>query len=163
MEGTDFEAVYREYYQDVFRFLDSLCRDELLAEELAQETFFRALRAYPGFRGECSVRVWLCQIAKNLYFSHCRKEKRLRPILPEAPGTGEDPAGWLAGKEREAQLRQLIDTLPEPYREVFLLRVLGELPFSELGRLFQKTEGWARVTYHRAKQRLAERMKGELP
>ena len=163
MERADLEAVYREYYRDVFRFLHALCRDGSLAEELAQETFFRALKACQSFRGECSVRVWLCQIAKNLDFSHCRREKRLRPILPEAPGAGGDPANWLDGKEREAQLRRLIDALPEPYREVFLLRVLGELPFSELGRLFRKTEGWARVTYHRAKQKLAEQMKGELP
>lgn len=77
---TDFEEVYAVYFDDVYRYLLSLSGSESVAEELTSETFFRAMDALGRFRGECSVRVWLCQIAKNLYYSHLRREKRLVPL-----------------------------------------------------------------------------------
>lgn len=55
----DFEEVYRDYLEDVYRFSLALCRDPVLAEELTQETFFRALEHIGQFRGECTLRVWL--------------------------------------------------------------------------------------------------------
>lgn len=74
---VDFEAAFRAYYDDVFRFLRGLSASETLAEELTQETFFRAFRSINEYRGESDLRVWLCSIARNLYYSHCRKEKHL--------------------------------------------------------------------------------------
>ena len=62
---TNFEEVYAVYFDDVYRYLLSLSGSESTAEELTSETFFRAMDALDRFRGECSVRVWLCQIAKN--------------------------------------------------------------------------------------------------
>ena len=74
----DFEAVYREHFADVYRYVLALSRDEAVAEEITQETFFRALSSIEEFRGECQLRVWLCQIARNRYLSHCREGKRCR-------------------------------------------------------------------------------------
>lgn len=61
----EFEKIYSEYYDSVYRYLLALCRDEAWAEEITQEAFFKALKNIGSFRGECKLSVWLCQIAKN--------------------------------------------------------------------------------------------------
>lgn len=126
----NFEEVYAVYFDDVYRYLLSLSGSESTAEELTSETFFRAMDALDRFRGECSVRVWLCQIAKNLYYSQLRREA--------------------------ARIQELLHALREPYKEVFMWRVYGEKSFRDIGALFGKTENWACVTYHRAKRMIRE-------
>ena len=153
----EFEAVYETYYKPVYRFLLSLGRDAGLAEELTEETFFRAFEKLNTFRGECKLEVWLFQIAKNLYFSHRRRERR---GLPQAPVEGESLVERLSRKETAAELHRALHRLAEPYKEVFTLRVFGELPYAEIAALFQKSESWARVVYHRAKNRLLMSLEG---
>ena len=119
----DFEEVYRDYLEDVYRFSLALCRDPVLAEELTQETFFRALEHIGQFRGECTLRVWLCQIAKHAWLTHCRRQRRREP---EPELREEGPEERLAQKETAMEVHQVLHSLPEPYREVFALRVLGE-------------------------------------
>ena len=92
----DFEEVYRDYLEDVYRFSLALCRDPVLAEELTQETFFRALEHIGQFRGECTLRVWLCQIAKHAWLTHCRRQRRREP---EPELREEGPEERLAAKE----------------------------------------------------------------
>ena len=150
----DFEAVYREYFPAVYRYLLSLCGEDTLEEELAQETFFRALRRIGGFRGDCSLRVWLCQIAKNLYYSHRRREARRPEPVPEPSAEGPEPQILRQEAAREAY--RAVHRLEEPYKEVFLLRQFAGLPFREIAELFGKTESWARVTYHRARMKCRE-------
>ena len=77
-KGMDFTRLYQEHFQDVYRFLLALSRDEAIAEEMTQETFCKAFQHIDGFRGQCKLKVWLCQIAKNTYFSYTQKEKRRR-------------------------------------------------------------------------------------
>ena len=72
----DFGRIYEEYFRELQRYLLSLCRDSRIAEELTQETFFRALEHIGQFRGECTLRVWLCQIAKHAWLTHCRRQRR---------------------------------------------------------------------------------------
>ena len=156
---TDFQEVYRRYFQDVYRYALSLSRSEALAEEITQETFFKALEAMDGFDGRCSVYVWLCQIAKNTYISHCRRERRFdREAEPPAEDGGLEEE--LLTKETAFAIHRLLHALEEPYKEVFSLRTFGELSFSQIGELFGKTESWARVTYFRARQKLKEAYHG---
>ena len=75
----DFEEIYRTYLQDVYRFLLKLCHDEQTAEELTQETFTRAYASIDSFRGTCKFSVWLCQIAKNTWFSYYERQKKSPP------------------------------------------------------------------------------------
>ena len=140
----DFEEIYRTYFADVYRYVLALSRDVHTAEEVTQETFFRALESIDSFRGECRLRVWLCQIARNQYLSLCRERKH----------RGEPD------REAAARLHRLLHDLPEPYKEVFSLRTFGELPFAQIAELFGKTESWARVTYFRARQKLKEGFDG---
>lgn len=159
---TGFEELYQEYFEAVFRFLRALSADESLAEELTAETFFKAMKAIDRFDGKCDIRVWLCQIAKNSYYTHLKKEKRL-VSLEEAEGLEapeEKLENLLADRELAFQLHQILHELKEPYKEVFSLRVFGELPFKQIGLLFGKSEHWACVTYHRARAKIQDRIGG---
>ena len=154
----DFEAVYRQYFADVYKYALALSRDEQPAEEVTQETFFKALTAIDSFRGDCQLRVWLCQIARNQYLTLCRERKKFTDAEPE-PGDSGIEEGF-ADREDARRLHILLHALPEPYKEVFSLRTFGELPFSQIGELFGKTESWARVTYFRARRKLKEGFDG---
>ena len=154
---TEFEEVYRLYFRDVYRYCLALTRDEQMAEEVTQETFFKALKAIDKFDGKCKVYVWLCQIAKNTYFSMRDKGKR-QEVLPEEPSNGENLEERLLTKESAFEIHRILHSLEEPYKEVFSLRTFGELPFKQIGALFGKTESWARVTYHRARLKIKEEL-----
>lgn len=154
----DFEAVYRQYFADVYQYALALSRDAAIAEEVTQETFFKALTAIDSFRGDCQLRVWLCQIARNQYLSLCRERKKFADSEGE-PGEGGIEEGF-ADADAARRLHVLLHGLPEPYKEVFSLRTFGELPFAQIGELFGKTESWARVTYFRARQKLKEGFDG---
>ncbi len=159
----DFEAVYRAYFEDVFRFLRGLTANESLAEELTQETFFRAMRKIRQYRGESELRVWLCSIARNLYYTHCRKEKHLTgdEIPEDFVAEHDDLTDLIADKALALRIHKLLHTMKEPYKEVFSLRIFGELSFGEIGELFEKNAHWACVTFHRAKTMLQDQMKEE--
>ena len=151
----DFEQVYVSYFNDVYRYLYRLSGDTHIAEEFTAETFFKALRSLDTFRGECDMRVWLCQIAKNLYFNALRKHKK--QISIEDMGIDffvefePHPDMALVDIEEAAQLRALLHEIPDPYKEVFMWRVFAELSYKQIGQVFNKTENWACVTYHRAR------------
>lgn len=157
---ADLQEVYTLYFRDVYRYALSLCRNESVAEEITQETFYKALQNLDSFDGKGKIYVWLCQIAKNTYISLCRKEKHLNPgadtgLLPWN-GSMEER---IFDKEAAFAIHKVLHTLDEPYKEVFSLRTLGELSFKQIAALFGKTEAWARVTYHRAKLKIKEELK----
>ncbi|MBQ8397210.1 MAG: RNA polymerase sigma factor [Clostridia bacterium] len=158
----DFEQIYRTYFHDVYRYIRRLSGSEQLAEEITSETFFRAMQAIDHFRGDCDIRVWLCQIAKNCYVSHCRKLGRVGDLddtawltIPDPDETAEEQ---IIRRDEAAQIRAILHELPEPYREVFMWRVYAELSFAQIGQIFSKSENWACVTYHRARRKIIERM-----
>ena len=154
---TEFEEVYRRYFRDVYRYCLALCRDEQTAEEVTQETFFKALSAIEKFDGRCKLYVWLCQIAKNTYLTMLSKT-RDGSALPEDIPSGESLEERLLTKESAFEIHRILHRLEEPYKEVFSLRTFGELPFKQIGELFGKTESWARVTYHRARLKIKEEL-----
>ena len=153
---TEFEEVYRLYFRDVYRYCLALCRDEQTAEEVTQETFFKALNAIDQFDGRCRLYVWLCQIAKNTYFS-MQSKKRPDELEADIP-SGESLEERFLTKESACEIHRVLHRLDEPYQEVFSLRTFGELPFKQIGELFGKTESWARVTYHRARLKIKEEL-----
>lgn len=153
----DFDEIFSEYFRIVYRYALALCRDVSVAEDVTSETFLKAYKAIDDFKGECELRVWLCQIAKNTYFSLLKKNKY--ETLFDDIELESDCADLLLDittKETSREIHRRLHSLAEPYKEVFSLRVFGELPFAEIAELFGKTENWARVTYHRAKLKLQE-------
>lgn len=155
-----FEEAYRQYFDEVYRFLCKLTGSRALAEELTGETFFKAMRAIDRFRGECELSVWLCQIAKNTYYGYLRKNKRIvsENELAERIETAPDVLEQVLASDAADRAKQQLHALPEPYREVFMWRALMDMSFAEIGVLFGKSANWACVTYHRARKMLLERM-----
>lgn len=153
-----FEQIYAEYFDDVYKYVYSLSRSSTVAEEVTQDTFFKALKSIDSYRGECKLRVWLCQIAKNTYFSSCKNEKRLVSIESVEQEQAGDIEDGFVNQDNSFEIHKALHSLEEPFKEVFSLRIFGELSFQKIGELFGKTEGWARVTYHRAKIKVKENL-----
>lgn len=159
------EALIAEYAA-VYHYALALCKDESAAEEITQETFFRAMKSAGQFHGNSSLYTWLCAIAKNHWLNLCRTGKR-EAVLTDSISTEEcaapSPEEAAIQKDTAMQLHMVLHNLQEPYKEVFSLRVFGQLSFQEIARLFGKTESWARVTYHRARSMIQNRIrKGDL-
>ena len=152
------EKLYEAYYMRVFSYVMTLSGDRSQAEELTQETFFRALSKQSGFRGESDEATWLCAIAKNLFLDEKRRRSRFGELPEETPDTGKSLEQAAADRDSSFRIHMALHALEEPYREVFELRIFGELSFREIGMIFRKAENWARVTDHRAKLKLRERM-----
>ena len=152
------EKLYEAYYMRVFSYVMTLAGDRSQAEEITQETFFRAFSKQSGFRGESDEVTWLCAIAKNLFVDEQRRRSRYGELPEEMPDAEKGLEQAAMDRDSSFRIHMALHALEEPYREVFELRIFGELSFREIGMIFQKTENWARVTYHRAKLKLRERM-----
>ena len=155
----DFEKIYSEYFDTVFQYTRSIWKDEAWAEELTQEAFFKALKNIGTFRGECRLSVWLCQIAKNTFYTEVKRQQRQTDYPLDTIPVTENIEQQLLNKETAFELHRLLHRLDDPYKEVFWMRTFGELSFAEIGSLFGKSESWARVTYHRAKLKIKEGIK----
>lgn len=160
---SDFEEIYQIYFKDVFLFLLGLTQNPGLAEELTEETFFRALETLDSFQKKCDIRVWLCQIAKNLYYSYLRKNNRLESLEQQQENRAFESQvitveEKMLNKTDAIRIHRILHEMQEPYKEVFSLRIFGELSFKQIGSIFGKTENWACVTYHRARYKIQQEM-----
>lgn len=159
---TEFESIYNEYFKDVYLFLLGISGDEQIAEEITEETFFKALKAIHRFRGECDIRVWLCQIAKNEFYMYLRRIKQYDVAdfseLEIEEKSFVNIEQQLIDSEMSLKIHKVLHELPEPYKEVFQLRVFGELSFDKIGEIFGKSANWACVTFHRARQKIQKEL-----
>lgn len=154
-----FEKIYRTYFKDVFLYLRSISLNDDIADELTAETFFKAMQSLDSFRGTCDIRVWLCQIAKNSYLSYLRKKKRIVDIEAAKEIVEEvDFVQSLSDEKDAMKIHQIIHNLDEPYKEIISLRIFGELSFKQIAKIFNKSENWACVTYHRACMKIKKKM-----
>lgn len=159
---NEFEKIRQDYSSIIYRFLLSICRNEDLAEELTSETFYQAYLHIDKFKGECKLETWLCQIAKNALYQETKRARRTVPWEQiKMPETSEDILEKLSNKEQALKIHRNLHHLSDPYKEVFMLRVFGELRFKEIANIFGKSESWAKVTFYRAKDKLIELMEGE--
>ena len=151
----DFEDVYNKYSKEVFTFCLSLCGSHATAEDITSETFLKAIKASSSFKGQCSTKVWLFQIAKNTYYDYLRKNSKLTE-LPDDVQCDNDFLFELLDKDEALRIHKRLHKLSAPYKEVFMLRIFAELSFANIGEVFSKSESWARVTFHRARLKLKE-------
>lgn len=158
---NDFDKLCKRCGPIVYRYLLSLCCNEALADELTSETFYQAFLHIGQFRGECKIETWLCTIAKNTYFKEQKRNRKSSPIdtLKEVADT-ENIIDRFHDKEQAMVILKSLHNLDEPYKEVFTLRVMGDLKFKEIAEIFGKTESWAKVTFYRAKAKLVEATEG---
>lgn len=159
---TEFENIYRTYFNDVFLYIRRLSGNENIAEEITSETFYKAMRSIDSFRGDCDIRVWLCQIAKNCYYTYLKKAGQIDSIedieLLNISAQDETVEEQLSRQDEAMQIQKILHDVPDPYKEVFMWRVFAELSYKQIGQLFGKSENWACVTYHRARNMIKERL-----
>ena len=160
MEADSFDQIYQAYFDPVYRYVLSLSEDPHIAEEITQETFFKAMQSLDRFQGKSSLKTWLCTIARNRLISEQRK-KKVQPIDDDALSRADPSAGpeeSIMRQDESMRIHRLLHHLDEPYREVFTLRTLGQLSFRDIGELFGKSDNWACVIYHRARAKMKEKM-----
>lgn len=153
----DFEKLYNAFYMQVYSYLMTLSGNPHTAEEITQEVFFKAMKTKHLYRSSSGELTWLCAIAKNTYIDECRKQARFQNADRELTDD-RNMEKLLEDEGATLQIHRILHKLEEPYKEVFQLRVFGELSFRKIGQIFDKTEAWARVTYHRARLKIKERM-----
>lgn len=157
----DFESIYSLYYKEVYSYLVSVTLDRHIAEEITQETFYRAMKNIKKFKCESSISTWLIGIAKMCWLETCRKNKKFKYQDIETKEDDFNMVDLLCDKDEAMRIHVLLHSLDNPYKEVFHLRVFGELPYDKISKIFGKSESWARVTYYRAKSKLLEKIEEE--
>lgn len=153
------EEIYKSYSNAVYKYLFCLTHNEEVAEELTQETFAIAVKEINKFKGDCKVSVWLCQIAKHLWYKQLKKDKNNKnmPIEEmEFIQTQETTEDIICEKEDRLKIFKDMQKLDNVSREIIYLRMVGNLNFNEIAEILGKTSNWARVTFYRAKQKIKE-------
>ena len=157
---TEFETLFSSNRDFIFRYLVKLTKDSSLAEELTQETFFRAYMNMSSLKNKEKASVWLCTIAKNTYYAWYNEQKKTEPLENfRNLSNAEDIEECFVHKELTEQALLCLHELEEPYKEVFMLSVFGGFSLKDISKIFKKSESWARVTFYRAKQKLFDRMR----
>lgn len=159
MEQKAFEKLYETYYMHVYSYVITLAKNQHLAEDITQETFYRAFSTKSTFRGESNAMTWLCSIARNLFIDEMRRQSKNTIAAPDTnTASNINIERVIEDRDTSYRIHLALNNLEAPYRQVFELRIFGELSFREIGSIYEKTENWARVTYHRSKLKLQERM-----
>ena len=157
---SDFDEIYRLYAKNVYRFLLKMSGSKEVAEELTSDTFYRAVRTIDSYHGSCKMSEWLCGIAKNLYIDYLRKSERKNVAIGDSDfSDGSDIVLKFEDREQVLNIHRILHTLEDPYKEVFSLRIFSELSFKEIGSLFGKSDGWARVIFFRAKEMIIKEIR----
>lgn len=163
--GQNIEEIYKQYSKIIYYYLLGICHNEFLAEEITQETFCIAVAKIGKFRNECKMKVWLCEIAKNLLYKETQRAKKIVSI------SFNEEIGEIIGrynmeeeiveKEEVSYFYKQIEKLESPRKELMYLRLKLDLTFKELGEILGQSETWARVEFYRWKQKVKGEMEEE--
>lgn len=158
------EEIYKKYSQKIYKYLYGLINDVELAQELMQETFYSAIKGIDTFKGNSKISVWLYEIAKNKWKNYLRENSKRKTVFfndskeIEKSAFEDEPLEQLSSKSEVLDLYKAIHNLEEEVREVFYLRIKGELSFKEIAEITGKSEEWARVNFYRGKLKLKEEL-----
>jgi RNA polymerase sigma factor, sigma-70 family len=167
LKGEKMEKIYEKYAKKVYKYIYALSRNNDVAEEILQETFYSAIKNIKNFKNECSTYTWLCTIARNKWKDYLKHQKKISFVsiydLPEineklAKDNLEDT---FQQKEMLVNLHKKIHNLPFQMQEVMLLRLYTNLTFKDISQIFGKTEQWTKTMFYRAKAKIKEEFKDE--
>lgn len=163
IDNDNINEIYQEYFNDVYMYVLSLARNKEIAEDVTADTFYKVMKNLDSFRGDCNIRVWLCQVAKNCYFTYLKRHKKQKELSELQEITEKTPINKtvelkIEDSEQAYKIHKIIHTMDEPYKEIFTLRTFGELSFKQIANLFGKTENWACVSYHRARDKIVKEL-----
>lgn len=157
------DDIYKNYAKELYRYIFNLCRNETLAEDILQDTMLNAVMSIDKFKGECSLKTYLCRIARNIWLNHVKRAENKNVSIDDSMEFVSDDSveEQLNNKMQSQAIHHVLHTLDEPYKEVFTLRVFAELKFSDIGNLFGESANWARVTFFRAKEKIIQQLEKE--
>ncbi|THE10984.1 sigma-70 family RNA polymerase sigma factor [Bacillus timonensis] len=151
------DDIYRRYAEPLFYYLLRMSGSSTIAEELVQETFFRATVSLSFYKYE-DVKPWLFKVARNTYLDEWRKRQRWKWVPFYDKGEMKSPYGLpedeMVNKENLDELTDLLDLLPENYCTIIYLREFAEFSYEEIQEAMEMTESQVKVTLHRARKRL---------
>lgn len=154
----EFEIIYDECFQEVYKFIVSLAKDSTVAEDIVQDTFIKALKNIKNLKDTTKIKTWLFQIAKNTYLTYISKNvKHVSIDEIEIASTRNEETEFL-NQDTIKRVRKVLHKMKEPYKEVFYLRVFANLSFKEIAEIFEKEETWARQVFHRSKIMIKEEL-----
>lgn len=154
----DFDSIYQNESDLVYRYILSKTKDPHLAEEIVQETFYQAVRSADAYDNSCKISTWLCGIARNCLHTWQRKHQIHEELEEEKIPISQTDDAWLA-KYSNIEILKALHQLEEPGREVFYMRVFGNLSFREIAEVFGWKESSARSNFYRAKMKLRKELK----
>ena len=149
----DFHDLYEAYATDVYRFGYWLSGESAEAEDITSETFIRAWVRLDTIRTE-TLRAYLFTIARNVYLEGRRKQARLTRLDQAHPDPNPGPEQLAAERAELERVRRILQTLPEADRAAFIMRVEYEMPYAEIARVLQLSEGAIKVKVHRARTKM---------
>ena len=173
---TALREIMRRNSPRLYRLARTVLRNESEAEDVLQETYFRAFRKLAGFRGESNIATWLTRIALNealgrlrrtrptVELSHAEKiSSTTAEVIPFPTMASEaDPERTLARKQMAGLLEGAIDDLPDPFRIVFVLRAIEEMSVEATAEELGLAEATVKTRLHRAKRLLRKSLEAEV-
>lgn len=159
--NSEFERIYQLYFEGVFLYVLKLTKNQHIAEEITSDTFFKAMNSIDKFQGNCEMNSWLCQIAKNTYYSYVRKNRVIDynyEMDKKEDINSVCIEEYITSNDAVMHIHKVLHLLEEPYKEVFMLRVFSELSFKQIAKIFKKSDNWACVTFYRAKKKIQAEM-----
>jgi RNA polymerase sigma-70 factor (ECF subfamily) len=159
--GLAFDALVEQHWESVYRLVYHLCGNVHDAQDLAQETFLKAIGARASFREGTNLRAWLARIASNAFLDLRRRRKTAKaaPLEVEPPVLSPDTT---AGDEVMQLVGAAIGQLDETQRAVFLLRTQEDLSFREIAEAIGTTEETARWHMMQARRKLMKQLDGKV-
>lgn len=150
------EEIYKKYANLIKNYIYTITSNPELSEEIMQETFIVAINQINKFRGECDISVWLCSIAKKILYKRTKKDNKFKTISIENIEIADEKKieEEYIQNNNKFKLFQALQNLDSTTREVMYLRLTGDLSFKEIGKILNKSENWARVTFFRGKQKI---------
>ena len=162
LNSTEIDSLVRQYWHDVWQYAYFLTRREHFADDIAQDTFVKAMRSVHTFRGQCPIKNWLLQIARNTAFNYrraafLRKVTLVGLMVDGSHARSAEAEFWSASFTDE--IWETVLLLPRNQREILILYAHCMLTYQELADLLGITEGTVKSRLHRARANLAKRMK----
>lgn len=156
----DIEKIYRLYFEDLYKFILYLSKNKEIAEDVTSETFLKVMDNLEKIKKEDSIKTYLLQVGKNTYYTYIKRNKKLLLLedYEENIANKEDIEEEFIKKEDKSSLENLIEKLDQPYKDIVKLRLFQEMPFKEIGKVFNKSDNRACVCFYRAKEKLKEGM-----
>lgn len=158
-KDENIEKIYEKYSRQIYNFILGMSHNKELSEEIMQETFYIAIKNINKFRGECKINVWLCQIAKRLFY----KQAKLNNNIPLDSIQNKDiDLNIVEDKDWDKEyLYSRIKKLDIFSQQIMLLRISSDLSFRDIAKILGKSEVYVRVTFYRIKEKLKEDIKNE--